>query len=666
MSRPSPLGVTLTESGANVAVWAPGALAVWLCVFSSDGGEQRIPVPFHDGGVWHGAFSELTIGSRYGFRVAGPGRDPRNLLIDPYARAIDRRAVWDPRMAEAGGADGAAPVAAGGDTAAVVPRSIVLGDPSGPDPSANRPRHAREDLVIYEAHAKGLTALHPDVPEELRGTYAGLAHPAIIEHLTDLGVTAIELLPLQTFLDDQHVVERGLTNYWGYQPIAWHAPEPRYASRPDRADSELRAAVHALHEAGIEVILDVVYNHTGEGGSDGPTLSLRGFTPDYYRSAGGALIDDTGTGNTVAAENPMVLRLILDSLRHWATRYGIDGFRFDLASAVGRGADGFDAASAFFQAAGQDPVLSEVRLIAEPWDLGPGGYQLGGFPHPWAEWNDAFRDDVRRAWRGDPLTLAALSARLLGSARQFDHGDRSATSSVNFISAHDGFTLADVVSYGEKHNEANGEGNRDGHGENVSDGLGAEGPTSDPMILAARSRRARAMLATLFVSQGTPMLLAGDELGNSQSGNNNAYAQDNPVGWVDWSSSAHGDFVRQLIELRRRTPILRQGAFLHSELRADGDVDVTWLRADGSVVDEADWQDPQFRTLVAVLRGAAVDPVGESLTGAVAVILNPGPEAEVRLPSGEWEVEVDSAGAGVLSGEGYAAAAQSVVVLAHA
>ena len=470
------------------------------------------------------------------------------------------------------------------------------------------------------------------------------APPRSIEHLTDLGVTAIELLPLQTFLDDQHVVERGLTNYWGYQPIAWHAPEPRYASRPDRADSELRAAVHALHEAGIEVILDVVYNHTGEGGSDGPTLSLRGFTPDYYRSAGGALIDDTGTGNTVAAENPMVLRLILDSLRHWATRYGIDGFRFDLASAVGRGADGFDAASAFFQAAGQDPVLSEVRLIAEPWDLGPGGYQLRRVPASWAEWNDAFRDDVRRAWRGDPLTLAALSARLLGSAHQFDHGDRSATSSVNFISAHDGFTLADVVSYDEKHNEANGEGNRDGHGENVSDGLGAEGPTSDPMILAARSRRAWAMLATLFVSQGTPMLLAGDELGNSQSGNNNAYAQDNPVGWVDWSSSVHRDFVRQMIELRRRTPILRQGAFLHSELRADGDVDVTWLRADGSVIDEADWQDPQFRTLVAVLRGAAVDPVGESLTGAVAVILNPGPEAEVRLPSGEWEVEVDSVG----------------------
>ena len=307
-----------------------------------------------------------------------------------------------------------------------------------------------------------------------------------------------------------------------------------------------------------------------------------------------------------------------------------------------------------------------MRLIAEPWDLGPGGYQLGGFPHPWAEWNDTFRDDVRRAWRGDPLTLAALSARLLGSARQFDHGDRSATSSVNFVSAHDGFTLADVVSYSEKHNEANGEGNRDGHGENVSDGLGAEGPTSDPLILAARSRRARAMLATLFVSQGTPMLLAGDELGNSQGGNNNAYAQDNPVGWVDWSSSIHRDFVRQLIEMRRRTPILRQGAFLHSERRADGFPDVSWLRADGSTVDEADWQDPQFQTLVAVLRGAAVDPVGESLTGAVAVILNPGPEAEVRLPTGEWEVEVDSSGAGVLSGEGYAVAAQSVVVLAHA
>jgi len=656
VSRPSPLGVTLTDGGANVAVWAPGALAVWLCVFSSDG-ERRIPVPFHDGGVWHGFFSELAAGSRYGFRVEGPGRDPRNLLIDPYARSIDRRAVWDPRLSGSAPAD---------DTAPAVPRSIVLGDPSGPDPAANRPRHAREDLVIYEAHAKGMTAAHPNVPEELRGTYAGLAHPAIIDHLTGLGVTAIELLPLQAFLDDEHVIERGLTNYWGYQPIAWHAPEPRYASRPDRADSELRAAVHALHEAGIEVLLDVVYNHTGEGGSDGPTLSLRGFTPDYYRSAGGALIDDTGTGNTVAAENPMVLRLILDSLRHWTTRYGIDGFRFDLASAVGRGSEGFDAASAFFQAAGQDPVLSEVRLIAEPWDLGPGGYQLGGFPHPWAEWNDRFRDDVRRAWRGDPLSLAGLSARLLGSARQFDHGDRSATSSVNFVSAHDGFTLGDVVSYGAKHNEKNGEGNKDGHGENFSDGLGAEGPTDDPEILAARSRRVRAMLATLFVSQGTPMLLAGDELGNSQGGNNNAYAQDNAVGWVDWSGSAHVDFVRQLIDVRRRNPVLRQGAFLHSELRADGLPDVCWLRADGSVVAEADWQDPQFQTLVAVLRGAAVDPVGESLTGAVLLILNTGDAVRVHLPEGPWRVEVDSSGEGALSGATYAASAQSVVVLVGA
>ncbi|GAB3191097.1 glycogen debranching protein GlgX [Nesterenkonia suensis] len=650
--RPWPLGVTLSSDGANVAVWAPEATHVWLCLFDGEQ-EERILLPYDDGGVRHAHICGVTEGTRYGLRAEGPhvpaqglSFDGRKLLIDPYARALDAPVRWHPHMSS--GAEE--------DSASVMPKGIVLADvggadvggadADGPDPAANRPRHDVADLVIYEAHLKGLTATHPEVPEELRGTYPGFAHPAIIDHLTSLGVTAVELLPVQAFLDDEYLVERGLTNYWGYQPIAWHAPEPRYALRD--ADAEMRSLVHTLHEAGIAVFLDVVYNHTGEGGDGGPTLSLRGLgTSAYYRLHEGAHINDTGTGNTVATEHPMVLRLVLDSMRHWVTRYGIDGFRFDLATAVARTPHGFDPAGTFFQAVRQDPVLAEVMVIAEPWDLGPAGYQRGGYPHPWSEWNDGFRDDVRRAWRGDQDAVRALGARLLGSADTFDHSRRTPTASINFLTAHDGFTLADVVSYTERHNEANLEDGRDGHSENHSDNFGVEGPTDDPVVRAARSRRMRAMLATLLVSQGVPMLLAGDEIGNSQGGNNNAYAQDNEIGWVDWTSPETGllDVVRRLVEVRRRLPVLRQRTFLHGGQRSSGDPDVVWLRADGQPATEEDWQDPQLRTLVAVLAGAADDPIGETLVGSVAVILNLGEQVEVQLPGDRpWHLEFDSGG----------------------
>ncbi|MFZ2509966.1 MAG: glycogen debranching protein GlgX, partial [Gordonia sp. (in: high G+C Gram-positive bacteria)] len=535
----------------------------------------------------HAHIAGIAPGTRYGLRAHGPddpgdGRpfNPAKLLVDPYARALDGPLRSDGLMSGfTTGPDGAQLIDRR-DSAAVVPKGIVAASVPGPDPRANRPGHPLSELIIYEAHVKGISAAHPDVPPELRGTYAGMAHPAILQHLRALGVNAVELLPMQAFLDDQYVVDKGLTNYWGYQPIGWFAPDPRYAHTDARA--EFRALVHTLHEAGIEVICDVVYNHSGEGDERGPTLSLRGLdNRTFYRldQDGRRYVDDTGTGNTLAVDRPPVLQLVLDSLRYWATEFGVDGFRFDLATTLGRTDDGFTPDGRFFTAVQQDPVLAGVKLIAEPWDLGPGGYQLGHFPHPFSEWNDRFRDDIRRLWRGE-VTLgdADLGSRLLGSASVFDHSARSATSSINFVTAHDGFTLADLVSYEHKHNAANGEDDRDGHNDNHSDNLGVEGPTDDPLIGQARDRRVRGMLATLLVAQGVPMLLAGDEIGNSQDGNNNAYAQDNPIGWIDWSApdTELFDVVRRLIDLRRRLPVLRQRTFRHGRERADGHRDAVW------------------------------------------------------------------------------------------
>ncbi|MET1133877.1 MAG: glycogen debranching protein GlgX [Aeromicrobium sp.] len=677
--RSFPLGVTVDGDGVNVAVWSANAERIELCLFDESGAEERVDLPFRDGDIRHAHVSGVGAGARYGLRAHGPHRpgeglrfNPAKLLVDPYAKALDRPLRWDELMSGHGAtADDLA--RDDRDSAPVVPRGIVQGDLAGPDPTTNRPGHALADLVIYEAHAKGLTAAHPDVPEDVRGTYAGLASPAVLDHLSTLGVNAVELLPVQAFLDDRFLVAKGLRNYWGYQPIAWFAPEPRYA-RTD-AVAEFRHAVHALHEAGIEVIVDVVYNHTGEGDELGPTLSLRGLdNTAYYRLTDGGrrYIDDTGTGNTLAVDRPPVLRLVLDSLRYWVEVLGVDGFRFDLATTLGRTDKGFRPHGPFFTAVGQDPVLATVKLIAEPWDLGPGGHRLGRFPHPFSEWNDRFRDGVRRAWQGRSLGSADVGARLLGSADLFDHGSRAATASVNFVTAHDGFTVADLVSYAHKHNEANGEDNQDGHDENFSDNLGVEGPTDDPVVLAARGRRVRGLLATVLVSQGVPMLLAGDELGNSQGGNNNAYAQDNPVGWIDWSAADKElfDLVSRLVRVRRDHPVLRQRTFMHGRERADGHRDIVWHRADGESPSAEDWNDPDWQTVGFLLRGAAGDPVGEALDDAVFVVLNVGDDVDVVLPDpGDgraWGLEVDTARPDddVSFSGSYPALAQSVVVLA--
>ncbi|MGO3151600.1 MAG: glycogen debranching protein GlgX [Galactobacter sp.] len=709
--RPYPMGVTADAEGVNVAVWAPEAEAIEFCLFPSAAGdlcgpEERCGLPYREGEVWYAHISGVFPGDRYGLRAHGAWdpetgllHNPRKLLVDPYARALDGPLRWDPLMLgyvedeEDGSPDastGASSyVPSERDSAGVVPKGIVAAvaaPPSGTegdraDPAGNRPGHALADLVVYEAHVKGLSAAHPDVPEELRGTYLGAAHPAIVDHLSELGVNAVEFLPLQAFFDDRHLVEKGLCNYWGYQPLAWFAPEPRYASVPEQADAELRELVHALHAAGIEVILDVVYNHSGEGDEYGPTVGPRGLNNrGYYRlDQDFGYINDTGTGNTLGVHRPAMLRLVMDSLRHWVQHFGVDGFRFDLGATLGRGPFGFDTQSAFFQAIAQDPVLAGTKLIAEPWDIGPGGYRLGEFPEPFSEWNDTFRDGVRRLWRGESVGGTNLGSLLLGSANVFDTGVRSATASVNFLSAHDGFTLADVVSYNERHNEANGENGADGHGENFSANLGVEGPTDDPAVLAARTRRVRAMLATLLLSQGVPMLLAGDEMGNSQAGNNNAYAQDNEMGWVDWSGVGRDaadpelpGLVGRLIDVRRRLPVLRQRTFLHGGERADGLRDVRWYRPDGGKPTPADWDRADFHAIGVVLRGAAGDPDGEAMADQVLVILNTGCDVDFVLPSsdhgaiGTWRLEVDTAraelGAETPIDGSYAVAEQSVVV----
>ncbi len=480
----------------------------------------------------------------------------------------------------------------------------------------------------------------------LRGSYLGLASDPVLEHLNRLGVTAVELLPVQAFVDDRFLIQKGLRNYWGYQTIGFFAPEPRYMARGEIW--EFQTMVRRFHAAGIEVILDVVYNHTGEGDELGPTLAFRGFdNRSYYRlrEGGRYYINDTGTGNTLNLTQPMVLRMVMDSLRYWVEEMHVDGFRFDLASVLGREAHGFDPNGGFFDAIRQDPVLSRVKLIAEPWDIGPGGYQLGAYPHPFLEWNDRFRDGVRRFWRGDAGLAPDLAKRILGSSERFDHAGRAATSSVNFITAHDGFTLQDLVSYTMKHNLANGEDNRDGHSDNHSDNFGVEGASKLPTVRAARDLRRRNLLATLLLSQGTPMILAGDELGNSQQGNNNAYAQDNEIGWVDWAHEEpeFTDFVARLIALRRSRPVLRQKRFLHAKPRAcDGLPDVIWRRADGATPRPEDWHDHAFRCLCVELRGAA--EACEEGREALFIVFNAGGPQPLTLPDTApgWRLILDT------------------------
>ena len=653
--RPTPLGATFDGAGVNFAVFSQHAERAVLCLFDERNRETRVDLPEREGHVWHGHVEGLRPGQKYGFRMHGPYRpheghrfNARKLLIDPYAKRLTGRpAAHDALMGYRVGHHDADLSFDRRDSAQHMPKSVVV-DPSfawGDDRALHRPL---SETVIYEAHVKGLTAGRTDIGH--RGSYLAMASEPVLDHLTRLGITAIELLPVHAFADDRFLTDRKLTNFWGYMSYGFFAPEPRYMQTGDIA--EFQQMVARFHKAGIEVILDVVYNHTAEGNELGPTLSFRGLdNASYYRLAEDRrfYVNDAGTGNVLNLDSPFTLRLVMDSLRYWVQVMHVDGFRFDLASVLGRTRGVFDRDAPLFRAIRQDPVLNRVKLIAEPWDIGSGGYQLGAYPAPFAEWNDRYRDQIRGFWRGDQGLIGKLAKRVAGSAARFDHDGRPATSSVNFVAAHDGFTLMDTVSFNDKHNEANGEENRDGHNHNLSDNMGAEGPTDDPAITAARDRRRRNLIATLMLSQGTPMLLAGDELGNSQGGNNNAYAQDNPTGWVDWDGAdpAFLDFVRRVIAFRRAHPILRQKRFLHSQPREqDGLPDLFWRRADGAPMTPDDWNDPDRRLLAAEMRMASGTPAYAALPGAVFLVFNNGPEAQVRLPDapdGRWRRRLDSA-----------------------
>jgi glycogen debranching enzyme GlgX len=606
---PEPLGVTPTETGINVAVYSAYAEAIDFCLFDATGQVElrRVRLPERSGDVFHGHIDGILPGDRYGLRAEGPWRpeagqrfNGAKLLVDPYALALDRAFVLDDTMFDArrlGVAEDAR------DSAAVVPKAIVTAAAT-PAPRLNPPI-SWDRQVIYELHVRGFSKLNAAVPEAIRGTFAGLGHPASIAHLKQLGITTVELLPVAAWLDERHLPPLGLTNYWGYNPIAWMAPDPRLAPGGfvDVAD-----CVAALHEAGIAVILDVVFNHSGESDHLGPTVSMRGLdNASYYRLEQGdpsGYVNDAGTGNILAMDRPPVIRLVMDALRTWVERTGVDGFRFDLATTLARRVEGFDPAAPFLAAIEQDPLLRELILIAEPWDIGPGGYQLGNFPPAWGEWNDRYRDTVRRFFRGDAGMIGDLATRLAGSSDIFTHRYRKVNRSINFITAHDGFTLADLVAYEHKHNGANGEQNRDGTDDNKSWNNGVEGETSDPAILAGRRADIRALLMTLVFSRGTPMLTMGDELGRSQQGNNNAYAQDNPIAWLDWSKVDQDllDFTKQLLSLRAAHPALRYPRPLTGKALPDsGEPDVGWFGSNGMPLDEAGWHAPDGRTLVAVL-----------------------------------------------------------------
>lgn len=655
---PWPLGATLDAGGINFAVFSAHAEKVELCLFDSYGKREveRLTLPEWTDEIWHGYLPGAEAGLVYGYRFHGPHQpraghrfDPSKLLLDPYARRL--RGRFAP---EALRRDGAA-CRFGADTAAHVAKAVVT--PADPAYAGGwaRPRNGRAETLIYEAHVKGLTKLHPGIPPARRGSYAALGEPRLIEHLQRLGVTALELLPVQTFVDEPHLLEKGLVNYWGYNPINWFAVEPRYAST-DEPLAELQGAIRALHAAGIEVLLDVVYNHTGEGDGFGPCLAYRGLdNASYYRidpEAADGYANLTGCGNTVDASEPRVLQLLMDSLRYWVEVVGIDGFRFDLAATLGREPAGFDKGAGFFDCLKQDPVLSRVRMIAEPWDIGPEGYRMGGFGPGWSEWNDRYRDVVRGFWRGDEGMLPELAARLLGSADLFEHQGRRPWSSINFIAAHDGFTMADLVSFADRRNEANLEGNRDGHGHNLSWNHGSEGPCDDPLVNAARKRDLRNLLSTLFFSQGTVMLGMGDELGRSQRGNNNAYCQDNDLSWLDWATADTEllTFVAELAAIRRVHPALRRQHFLHGRITAaDGTPDVQWLSPDGTLLSDDDWHDRSRRAILLVLAGDAtseLDAEGHPAKDSRFVIaLNAGGSAlPLKLPAGRWSIRLDTSG----------------------
>ena len=616
----APLGAHHDGSGATFALFSSVADGVELCLFDDSGAETRWSLDQGDGFVWQGYLPDVAPGQRYGFRVHGPWDppagvrcNPAKLLLDPYARAVAGDVHWDPAVY--GHAADDPNRADDSDSAPYVPRSVLVASDFdwGDDRPPGRPM---ADSIFYEVHVKGFTKLHRDVPEELRGTYAGVSHPAAVAHLQQLGVTAVELLPVHTYVNDAFLVERGLRNYWGYQSIGYFAPHNAYSSVGDGGGQvdEFRRMVAALHAAGLEVILDVVFNHTAEGSESGPTLCFRGIdNAAYYRLQDDRshYVDDTGCGNTVDLYLPQPLRLVMDALRYWVQEMRVDGFRFDLAASLARGASDFDAHSAFLEATGQDPVLSRVKLIAEPWDIG--AYDVGQFPAGWSEWNGKFRDTVRDFWRSTAGTLPDFATRLSGSRDLYGHGGRRPSASVNLITVHDGFTLADVVSYNTKHNEANGEDNRDGTDDNRSWNCGVEGSTDDPAVLELRARQQRNLIATLMLSEGAPLLLGGDEFARSQGGNNNAYCQDNELTWFDWNAAAKNtdlvDFTARLCRLREQHPVFRRRQFFNGTPAPESTRDdLDWYRPDGIPMTPQDWNDSSARAVTMALSGATGDP----------------------------------------------------------
>jgi glycogen operon protein len=640
---PSPLGATWDGAGVNFALFSENAEGVELCLFDAEGEEEtRIPVTEQTDQVWHVHLPHIRPGQRYGFRVHGPydppaGHrfNPAKLVLDPYAKAIDGTVNWsDALFGYQVGHPDADLVRDDRDSAPGMPKSVVT-DPAFTWGNDRPPRIPLNESVIYEVHVKGFTARHPDVPKALRGTYAGLASPPAVDYLQGLGVTAVELLPIHQFVADKHLVERGLTNYWGYNSIGFFAPDARYAAAGTRGQQvvEFKTMVRALHDAGIEVILDVVYNHTAEGNHLGPTLCFRGIdNAAYYRLVADDrrhYMDYTGCGNTLNMTHPRTLQLIMDSLRWWITEMHVDGFRFDLAAALARELHDVDRLGAFFDIIHQDPVISQVKLIAEPWDLGENGYQVGNFPVLWAEWNGIYRDTVRAYWKGDEGQAGSMANRLTGSSDLYGRGGRRPYASINFVTAHDGFTLRDLVSYDGKHNEANGEENRDGHDHNLSWNCGAEGPTDDPAVLGLRQRQQRNFLATLLLAQGVPMLLGGDEMGRTQQGNNNAYCQDNELSWHDWSLDGARksllNFTRRLIRLRRRHPAFRRRQFFYGRRLHGSEVkDLAWFRPDGKEMTEEDWNNPHTRCFGLRLAGDAipeVDARGRRIVDATFLML---------------------------------------------
>lgn len=642
---PSPLGATLTTKGANFAVYCPGAKAVTLCLYSHDTEESvaEILLSGKTGDVWHVFLQGVEEGQLYAYRVERAEQflhtvTSEKLLIDPYGKMLNRPIHWNARQYET-------------DTAFMIPRSVVIKTPE--DASTRKIKYKSHERIVYEAHVKGMTMNHPAVPEAHRGTYIGARHPEIIAHLKALGVTTVQFMPLASFMPEPYITEKGMTNYWGYNPVNFFAPEPRYSV--EHAFNEVREMVQAYHEAGLEVIVDVVFNHTAEGGDGGPVLSFKGFCPQQAylleQAATGELVysNHSGCGNTVHSAQPFMMTLIMDALRHWVTVIGVDGFRFDLAVCLGRDPQQFTPHSGLLRAMAQDPVLKDVILIAEPWDIGPGGYQLGAFPYPWLEVSDRYRDTIRAFWRGDHAITPEFATRLMGSRDIFHKGSKPITTSVNNITYHDGFTLHDLVSYSQRHNEANGENNRDGHGHNLSANYGVEGETNDEHVLSLREQQKRNLFVSLLLSQGTPHILGGDELSRTQLGNNNAYCQDNDINWYQWSlNKRQTDFLhfcQYVIHLRKGSTLLQQLLLEDDHFQTENNVSsIGWFKPDGRDKVSEDWQSPQSKAFGLEIKGCPV--VSEEPEHWFLCFNASQEDRRFNLPSlsakGAWRLEVDT------------------------